>query len=465
MDNWDFWARETFGGADLGDVRRTSRLVQMAAQAGRRPSGKISSVFQTDAERQGAYDFVESEHVHSDQIRRAVTADTAARCSSEEWVYIPLDGTSLKFWDGTGRKDFGSIGTYSNGATGLKLYNALAVSPAGVPIGVAAQVWWRRPRERVHQKPPNDRRLGEKETRFFIEAIDQVTSDFSTHAPETRCWFQIDRGGDAQAVLRHLDRSGHWFTVRAHVDRPVFTESGRHCYLWAALRQSRVMARFSLELPCTEQHPARLAHLVVRAARVLMRLRDKRNGQIWQLPISAVYVAEAGAHRTGQVEWMLMTNREVRSGAQARRIVAGYTLRWRIEDFHKTWKSGACDVEGAQLHASERVIRWATLLSAVAARIERLKHLSRTQPDEPASIEFEPHEIRALLLLRQKRKKKNEVVPKKPTIAQATLWIAEMGGYTGKSSGGPPGSITIARGLDQLHPAAELLAALDEAEK
>jgi hypothetical protein len=197
-----------------------------------------------------------------------------------------------------------------------------------------------------------------------------------------------------------------------------------------------------------------------------MRLRDKRTKHTWSLPITAVYVQELGTQKADQVEWMLLTNREVRSGAQARQVVDGYTRRWRIEDFHKTWKSGACDVEGAQLHASERVIRWATLLSAVAARIERLKHLSRTQPDEPASIEFKPHEIRALLLLREKRKKKNEVVPKKPTIGQATLWIAEMGGYTGKSSGGPPGSITIARGLDQLHPAAELLAVLlDKGEK
>jgi hypothetical protein len=37
-----------------------------------------------------------------------------------------------------------------------------------------------------------------------------------------------------------------------------------------------------------------------------------------------------------------------------------------------------------------------------------------------------------------------------PTIAQATLWLAELGGYTGKSSGGPPGSTTIGRGLQRV---------------
>ncbi|HRI65294.1 MAG TPA: hypothetical protein PK156_13690 [Polyangium sp.] len=44
-----------------------------------------------------------------------------------------------------------------------------------------------------------------------------------------------------------------------------------------------------------------------------------------------------------------------------------------------------------------------------------------------------------------------------PTIATVVLWIAEIGGYTGKSSGGPPGSTTIARGLERLQLAAELL--------
>jgi hypothetical protein len=46
-----------------------------------------------------------------------------------------------------------------------------------------------------------------------------------------------------------------------------------------------------------------------------------------------------------------------------------------------------------------------------------------------------------------------------PTIAQATLWLAELGGYTGKSSGGPPGTITISRSLAKVGAAADAIAA------
>jgi hypothetical protein len=65
-------------------------------------------------------------------------------------------------------------------------------------------------------------------------------------------------------------------------------------------------------------------------------------------------------------------------------------------------------------------------------------------------------------MLKREHKKKTEVVPDTmPTIAQATRWLADLGGYTGRSSGGPPGAITIRRGLEYLKPAAEMLRLLD----
>ncbi|WP_338046665.1 transposase [Polyangium spumosum] len=157
-----------------------------------------------------------------------------------------------------------------------------------------------------------------------------------------------------------------------------------------------------------------------------------------------------------------MTNHPITTLEDACLVVFGYTQRWRIEEFHRTWKQGGCNVEATQLQTSEHVKRWATLLAAVAMRIERLKYLSRNQPDLPATEELSRYEIDALILKRRKRK--NPGIPDGIlTIGIATQWIAELGGYTGKSSGGPPGSITIGRGLERLAPVAETLQQLDEA--
>jgi hypothetical protein len=142
-------------------------------------------------------------------------------------------------------------------------------------------------------------------------------------------------------------------------------------------------------------------------------------------------------------------------------VVAGYTQRWRIEDFHRAWKGGLCNVESSQLRAGEHVMKWATVLAAVAIRAERIKHLSREQPHVPASTELSLREVEALILLKRRYKKQNEEIGDEvPDLQTATRWIAELGGYTGKASGGPPGATTIARGLAQLHVAAETLEAI-----
>jgi hypothetical protein len=50
-------------------------------------------------------------------------------------------------------------------------------------------------------------------------------------------------------------------------------------------------------------------------------------------------------------------------------------------------------------------------------------------------------------------------------MGEAVLWITQLGGYTGKSSGGPPGAITIGRGLDRLKERAEALEDLESSEE
>jgi hypothetical protein len=50
-----------------------------------------------------------------------------------------------------------------------------------------------------------------------------------------------------------------------------------------------------------------------------------------------------------------------------------------------------------QLRSPDAVVRWATILAAVATRIERLKHLARERADEPATVELTLEEIRMIV--------------------------------------------------------------------
>jgi hypothetical protein len=147
-------------------------------------------------------------------------------------------------------------------------------------------------------------------------------------------------------------------------------------------------------------------------------------------------------------------------------VIKSYATRWRIEDFHKTWKSGYCGVEDTQLRSAEASKTWATLLATVAARIERLKHLARTEPETPASVELTKVEVEALKLLKLRQKSRVEVIPDgTPSIAMAVRWLADLGGYSGNSNAGPPGSIVIGRGMTKLATAVEILEAIHESRK
>ena len=122
------------------------------------------------------------------------------------------------------------------------------------------------------------------------------------------------------------------------------------------------------------------------------------------------------------------------------------------QEYHRAWKRGGCNVEDIQLRSAGGIRKWAIFLGAMAARAERLKHLSRTQPDAPATIELAEVEIRALLVAKRKIKTSVEEVPDGiPTIEKATLWIADLGGYAGHyTKGRRPGTTTISRGLERL---------------
>src|SRR5215208_1735361 len=115
------WAHEEFRGLDLADPRWQRRLVQMGAQLARRPGGKVSAVITDDAERQGAYGLLESTKVEPSSVARTVFEAAARRCAGEEFVFCAVDGTSLTLTDHERSKDFGPVGTRTQGARGLKV--------------------------------------------------------------------------------------------------------------------------------------------------------------------------------------------------------------------------------------------------------------------------------------------------------------------------------------------------------
>jgi Transposase DNA-binding/Transposase DDE domain len=446
------WAREEFGTTPLGDVRRTNRLVAMARGAMRHPSGRVSSVFNRPADREGAYDFLESKHVDVESVARSVFDATARRAEGERWVYVAVDGSQLTLTDTSGSKGFGPVGSPNVPVRGLMSTNALAVSRDGVPLGLIDQLYWmRREPEPGLTKQENVRRslkraFAEKETANLLRAAQHAHERLESRG--CHAWAVIDREGDNRDILLGLQKLGCLFTVRATWDRTLFGEDSN---IHQALDDEPSLGTHDVAIPRRGNRAARTARLEVRAKQVTLRFVKRDGLPLQALRLYAVRVREVCVPPGVEgLEWLLLTNVPVLSAEHARDVVESYRARWRVEEFHRTWKEGVCNVEDAQLRSAKAFQLWATVLAAIATRIERLKYFSRSKPDEPASTELAAEEIEALTLDQRSRKKqKRRSTNAMPSIKVATEWLAELGGWIGAGNG-PPGSIVLARGLERL---------------
>ena len=470
------FAKAFFGHADLGDARRRGALVALVTGLVRNPGGRITQVFQTSAARERAYRFVENADVQASALTRALATAVGALVNRARLMsYVVVDGSSLTLADPRGRKDFGQVGSHHHGARGLKVITAYAVSMAGVPLGVLWQEYWARKTRTRHKLKSTDNRMREvreKETQRWLDTILHA----SNHVDAAKAWFLVDREGDSRTMLQTLASLGSRFTVRSSWNRLLVAgSSGRRRYLRGVMAKTPAVAKYAVAVPAAHKRKARTATMVVRMKRVQLLLKDRWHGTTSVLALNVVWAVEVGTTPHGEkpLDWMLLSNAPIDTPDQALAIVRSYQMRWRIEDFHKTWKSGRCNVEQTQLHTMHAAIIFAVMHAAVAARAEHLKHKSRTTPDEPASAELSPYERKAIAILaydalnqpvaRGGRRQSKEVAPdeNEMTLGEAILWVARFGGYTGKSSGGPAGAITIGRGLDFIAGAATVLEAAD----
>ena len=461
MSSTGIWAERCFGDAQLGDLRRTKRLVSMAYRTALRPAPHVTQVFRAKAERQAAYDFLEHEQVPFDGVSEALFRSTARASESEERVLVVLDGTSLTLTDCNRAKDFGAIGTYSQGARGLKVMNAVALTSEGGMIGVADQQWWTR-QQRVARS--RYRRKDERESKYWRSAMERVGERFASCAPDTKLHFLADREGDAALLICALVDAGHEFTIRSAATRNALMGLHRRNLLDVLVKQP-VLARIEVDVPAKHGCTRRRARLEVRAARLPILFKDRYNkyGRGTLVHIGVVWARERTRADGGEpVEWVLFTSVDVTTAKTACETLRRYALRWRIEDFHRTWKSGLCRVEETQLRSTSAVVKWATILAAVASRAEHLRRRAREEPDAPATDELTADEIEAVVYLTNETRssKSKRATAAGLTLGTAVRWIADLGGYVGNRGSGPPGATTIGRGLEPVLLTASILTRL-----
>lgn len=442
------WAESEFGNAQLGDIRRTRRLVDVAAGVAAGPNGKVTSVFANVQRREGAYDLLESRHVALAQLHEAMSQSAALRArAGGEFAYAVVDESSLNFTDRTGKKGFGPLGSL---ARGLRVMTSLCINQKGLPCGIVSQEYWVRGAPTMSRSTRSRKRakwgFDQRESHHYWRAAESAIENLAKAG--VRAWVVIDRAGDNHQILRRLAARECDFTLRSKADRNLAKE-GR---LRAHLASQPVLGTYEVAIARSGARDASVATMEVRSSVIWLPMKGTKQECAHSICVAAVWVREtaSSAARTGRIplDWMLYTSRNATTLDAAKEIVASYTMRWKIEEFHRTWKNGGCRVEQCQMRSVKAVTIWASILAANAARIERIKHVSRTDPEASASVVFSETEVEALLAVSVEERFKPAKDDRALTALEVTHWLAQLGGWI--AANGPPGSITLARGLDRL---------------
>ena len=199
---------------------------------------------------------------------------------------------------------------------------------------------------------------------------------------------------------------------------------------------------------------SRRQHRETRQARVEIRAKTmtlrppQRPGQekLPPVQVNVVLVREPNPPQGEQpIEWMLITTLPIDTQEQVRTVVEYYCVRWWIEVFFKTLKSG-CRVEERRFEDIERLLPCVAIYLIVAWRTLLACHLGRECPDLDCEALFEPSEWKAVWVAVHKQKPP----PKAPKLREMVHLIASLGGYLERKNS-EPGPQTVWIGLQRMY--------------
>ena len=343
---------------------------------------------------------------------------------------------------------------------GLAMHTAFAVSPDGLPLGLLDQ--------KIYSRLPIDEEIEtikakshgngvcieDKESIRWLESLNNTSK--SVDMDKTQIITVCDREADMYDFFEFAASSNSLFLVRASQDRNVNKKSlyskKNNQKLWNVVENFPCHGTIDIQVPAKDNNVKRTAQLEVKFGEFTMNpprnnFRNKEEN-LPNLLIYAIYVVEKfPPPGIPALEWLLLTNIAINNFDEAVEKVRWYCLRWRIETFHKILKTGL-RVEYCRLGTAERLIRYLTIMSIIAWRIFFITLIARVEPDLPCTDLLDEEEFK-VLYAKMSKKKFSTAMPT-PTIKEAILWVAQLGGYLARRNDPPPGPMALWRGWKRL---------------
>jgi hypothetical protein len=315
-----------------------------------------------------------------------------------------------------------------------------------VPCGlVHQQVWSRDSQEKGKREKRKQLPIEEKESYRWLQSVEATQKAMS---PDTHMIIVADREADIFELFALPRPENMDLLIRATQDRRVQVDDPEMKKLWESVEA----VKDSTETMTThlEHRPgvsARDVTFTLRWRTVSILAPANKKKKYPQVTLTAILVTEKDPPEGVEpLTWLLLTTLPVQTFSQAAQCVLWYRYRWLIERYHFVLKSG-CQLEELQLETAERLERALATYCVVAWRLLWLTYLARKTPDVECSSVFQTHEWHALYAFTYQT---NVPPVTPPSLHEAMLWVAKLGGFLARVSDGEPGVQTIWRGLRRL---------------
>jgi hypothetical protein len=462
MSQTPSFGEKNFGHAQLGDERRTKRLVELVDQMCQRPGGTLPQKFRKPADLRAFYRLMRQDDVTHEAILSAHRQATLQQIEQLETpVLVIHDSTELDF---TTHKSLDRLGQIGSGSRrGYIAHHSLAVDPqTREVIGLCNQVLHRRAKVSKKETNAQKRKRTSRESLLWLKGTEPL--------PGNRQLIDVcDRGADSFEFLEYELASGRRFVIRSSYCRRIYVGHGDpassdssklHEYArtlppagtWTLQVTSKVEVRSPSRRgkKQTVKRQAREANMTIAFAPVQIRPSTKKTGNYGNRPL-AMWVIRVweidpppGQER---LEWVLLTNEPIRSFADAYRVVGWYECRWIVEEFHKGMKTG-CRVESPQFTREDRLQPAIALLSVVTLTLLQLRDASRRSDAKTrlAKTIISPLYVEVLSLWRHKKVRMDW------TVHEFYYALARLGGHQNRKSDHRPGWQVIWEGWKELLP-------------
>lgn len=440
------WAVEEFAQVELRDARLNRRCQELAVTLGQQPNAPLNQACEEWSDTKAAYRFFDNEKVTPTGILAPHHQCTVERMTKHPLVLAVQDSTFFNYTHHPHTTGLGEIGTKTQKQRGFGMHSTLALTPAGVPLGLLTQAFFTRPIGAPVHQPGELQKLPieEKESYRWLQAFEQTLALIPS---DVQVVTVCDREADIYEMFVLAQEKAADLLVRAASNRRLAEPEVDK--LWAKVEQQPLAGHLTVRIAQNQKQAAREATVSVRFTQVRLRPPWRPNGK--KLPVvtlNAILVREEhppdGVDEP--IEWLLLINLPVNDFATAAQVIQWYCARWQIEVYHKVIKSG-CRVEDCRLQTVERLYSYIALMCVIAWRLHWLTYINRVDPDLPCTVALSTVEWQALYM----RMNDTTALPDSPpSVRQAVRWIAQLGGFLARKRDGEPGITVIWRGWQRL---------------